>query len=124
VGADLIVSLIEIEKDKEPDWSKARSELAKLTEDEAADAVANAKCVSLSELESEDSGPFLPQVQQAFEEVYAGWIGHHRFFTRLDGAKTNMLITGDRTWGDPVDECESLALFVESGLANVAGFIV
>lgn len=121
MGADLVASVLEIEKQQEPNWAAAKKFLDHLTDDECINIVCDVDCCLKDDVTANGARR---RLKQALGDCQSGWQGDMRGMMRFDGAKTNMLIAGDRTWGDPVDEVTSMSLLVESGVAKVAGFLV
>ena len=122
MGADLIVGFLEIEKDQEPDWAAAKAVLDAITLDEAWDIVESVEQFSSRDDMGERFGP-KTRLEDAYESVKAGWEGMNRVIVKLYGARTVILLTGDTSWGDPIEEVTNIEYFDGSGMAKAAGFI-
>lgn len=118
MGADLLISMVEIEKKKKPNFAKARTTLQKITDDAALKALEWA--TGCNDAEPQEARE---RIGKALEAVEAGWNGHLRLMVKVCGLATDMLIAGGVSWGDSVEECEDISLFAESGLARAAGFL-
>ena len=118
MGADLLISLVEIEKKKKPNFKKAGTTLQKISDKAALDALEWA-----TGCETADPKEARARIEKALESVVAGWSGNLRQMVKVCGLATDMLIAGGVSWGDSVEECEDIALFVEAGLARAAGFL-
>jgi len=125
MGADLLVSCVEIEKDKEPDWESADTHIAAITEEEAKEIIAGRMGVLLEDLDEIEEGPYLKKVQDSYATVKDAWQGGcYRRFVKLYLSRTIVFLAGDTSWGDAVQEVEDMSIFAESGAAAAAGFIV
>lgn len=119
--ASLIMSVVEIDKNREPGWAAAQRHL-----DAMSDAAVSAAVQATVGYDPsiEDSIDVRQRATNALAHVRSAWIDGDRFIHRWDGHRTDMLIAGEVTFAD--SECESvddLILFAMSGMAQAAGFL-
>lgn len=123
MGLNIIVSCVEMEKNKEPDWVAAAAALKAMTREE----LELAACYTLV---YEDAIPDCTDVElrKRLEEVLVniqdGWEGHDTLYACFDGARTRILMSAGRTWGDSVDEVDAIIAFANSPMLKAAGFII
>lgn len=137
MGSYFICGVLEISKKKEPNWEAARKLLNTISTPQLVN-IAIEESGYLTRAEFLGSIPYpTTDFEIAFEiadgvsnrlhdcinVIEAAWKGDDRRFTNCIGAKTRMLITGDNTWGDPVETVEMVELFILSGCAKAAGFL-
>ena len=138
MGADLIGTVLVIDKDKEPDWAAAEKWAENLTADELlgeqiSDAFENTiPCddeVSPENIEalSDEELKFcaderrerllfcIKETKSAFDEY---WRNTMYFYVR--GAK--VFVLAETSWGDSPEGLEELTLFELSGASKAAGF--
>lgn len=118
MGRDLLVSFIEIEHDKKPNFKKAAAVLKKLDNETLQHAIEIA--TGNDQCDPEDARQ---RIEKALESVEMGWGEHLRLMVKCRGLATTILIAADGSWGDSVEECDDLNLFAEAGLAEAAGFL-
>ena len=83
MGADLILSFLYIEKDKQPNWEAGKKALAGL-------------------LENEDEDP-LP-TEKDIEDLFNAWADKYRDAVLVNIGEYAVLISGGMSWGDdPTD---------------------
>jgi hypothetical protein len=130
MGANFLCGVMAIPKNQEPDWNAAQERLGKLAE---TDIERLAKEYSaefgLDEEETEEETEFdefsiRETLKKAFTEIRDAWNGNLTLYSRFEIKDLTLLITGDRTWGDPVEEINFMVLFEVSGMAEAAGFLV
>jgi hypothetical protein len=127
MGADLIVGAVEMPKGKTPDWAAARAMCAQLTDAEAVVAVLSAGYGEWSEddmPDDVDAEAARDAVLTALDECEEGWLGFRRNMVSLSLAANDILIAAEMSWGDLPEGVQSINLFVDSGAAEVAGFVV
>jgi hypothetical protein len=131
MGMDLLVSLLEIDHDKEPNWAKAQEHLDSMTDDVCVDTVLNVSGADeLEDVLPSDypAGMSLAdrarkRIQEAAEAVKEGWDNGLRSMTKIRGQRTTILIAAGESWGDDIEECTHMAYFDDSGCAEAAGFL-
>lgn len=101
MGADLVVNILEIKKDRSPDWEAAKRHLM-----------------------STRGSPRNATLLKALQSVIDCWHGASRNAIKYEAATTVMLIVGGTTVGEPFEEIDDVEAFVASGMARAAGFIV
>lgn len=126
MSQDLLISLIEIERGKDPDWSMAHKHIDKMNGTKLRKIHGSISCpedkVRLSECLSVVASRRL--AHEAIHLMEMGWAGNCSFVQQISGAGTDLLIAGGTSWGDPVEECDQMFFFVDSGAAEAAGFLV
>ena len=133
MGADLMVTAVEIPHGREPDWGAANRHLEGLSDREVVEVVL---LVEHGEDLDEDITPTenaeqygvtvasaRERLDTALTECEEGWCGGRRGMTLLSLVANAVLVAADQTWGDPVPEIDHLVMFVESGMAKAAGFL-
>ena len=124
MGADLILAVLEIPHDVDPNFGAAKDKLDNFTKDDLLKLGVVLMQVSLFPDDDVFTAKDVKDVLSgAVEEVKACWMGDRRLATRLKLHSTTALIAGDSSWGDPVEECDAIAIFADSGLAHEAGFL-
>lgn len=151
MGADLLVAMTEIKRGRQPDWAAAEAHLEKLStsacyriieqvqqygytipSDEEIERVLqkNAEGGDLTDAEDDLRGMLddlgddpKGRLKQALKACQDGWEGHLRMMVSLRGHYTDILLAGDVSWGDDIEECTDVQYFVESGCAKAAGFL-
>lgn len=133
MGADLIVSAVEIERGKEPLWGAAEEHLKGMIPRDVVGCVLLIEQgeiieddISLEDVEyeydvTEDGAR--KRLELALTECREGWLGERRGIVSMSLVANAVLIAADRSFGDPVEDVDSLSLFVDSGMAKAAGFI-
>lgn len=141
MGADLVASILEMRKDREPDWEAAERYLMDRGDDDLerifADRLGDEEDPDGELGEDDDDGAFenggedragvsetKARFLRALEAVASCWIGDCRSAIKHQGAETVILIVGGTTYGEPLEEIADAELFVASGMARAAGFIV
>ena len=139
MGANLIVSFLEIPKGKKPNWKKAFAHFEMLRNKRLFSALKEdqsniADCLDTDEIE-EKVRDALTTIRDVWEgEVPEGmaWIpggefamGTNRLIVRLTGHFSEFILAGDSSssWGDSVYEVDTIAWFDVSGCARAAGFL-
>lgn len=130
MGADLILGLLEIDHDKEPNWAAAQDWINSLSDQDCVDTVMDVDgCDDISmlfgyagNLENQIECA-RDRIQQSLIAVREGWNGNMRCITRVKGYRTTLLIAADSSWGDEVVEVTHLSYFDASGCAAAAGFL-
>lgn len=142
MGADLIGTVLVIDKNKEPDWAAADKWTetfdveSAVKDDFFMSAVENynpeivcddnGNLLDFDELSDDEKAEYLNEVRenikwavkgakQAFEEQ---WRNTMYFYVR--GAK--VMILAETSWGDSPEGYDDMNLFIESGAALIAGF--
>jgi len=118
MGRDMLISFVEIEHDKKPNFKKAAAVLKKLDAETLQHAIEIA--TGNEHCEAQDARN---RIEKALENTVAGWNDNLRMMVKCRGLATTLLIAADGSWGDSVEECDDLNLFAESGLAEAAGFL-
>lgn len=117
MSARLVVAALEIRRGNEPDWDAAQAELGKLSRDKASVIVRDFGDMSFK------GNPFV-RLEKAFERIKSAWSGEHNgSFAKLNLSNTDLLIGGDHS-DARIESVDDVSLFIESGLAEAAGFIV
>ena len=137
MGSDLRVAVLEINKNKEPDWQKAIDLVKGMSDFECQKAVDHSGDyfllrVGMSETETAEAveqlvgmvGDCGKKLLGVIETVRDGWEGNHRGIAGHTGVFTEMLITGEMSWGDTPEIVQDFWLFLNSGLAEAAGFLL
>lgn len=130
MGSELLISLLEIDHDKEPDWDLAQAHLDTLTDEVCINTILSVSGAD----EVEDVLPLVPagtsegfrakkRIRKAMESVKEGWANNLPNMVKVQGHRTTILIAGDSSWGDSIDECNDMAYFDDSGCATAAGFL-
>jgi hypothetical protein len=151
VGADLILSMTEIKRGRQPDWGAAQDHLAKLSTHDCYRIIEEVQQYGyeiptqeeIDQLRKKDAeGGDLTndeqnllgllddlgddpkgRLQSALDSCKSGWEGGLRMMSRMRGHYTDILIGGGVSWGDSIDECTDIQYFVASGCAKAAGFL-
>jgi len=123
MGADLIVTALEIERGKQPDFDAARRHLEGMSEKDCLNAYMDTVSIDDPSDVNEEVNPRV-FLETAFRDVRDGWSGELRGMTTLALSKTYVLIAGDMSWGDMPEGCDAISAFYQSGMAKAAGFIV
>jgi len=127
MGADLILSKLELAPGAEPDWEAAEKHLADLTDAQC--------CFDYLEVEqgdfdpgdwNESPGQWRTRLEVALEGVISAYAGHRRDAVAigLHGGGT-LLVGGELSWGDLPDESfvNAAGRFAACGMAKAAGFL-
>lgn len=91
--------------------------------EEYAQAVVTAKVDELGEKKKAAALLARSRLEESLKEVVVAWDLQRRGITVLYLDKTNLLLCADMTYGDPPDGYADIQLFLESGMAEAAGFI-
>lgn len=131
MGNDLLISTLAIQSDRKPDWDAARKLIPTLTAEELERAVFD---WSGGDPPGDENGELdIPACQkmlsEVLDEVWAivenGIEHRHLYATPYIVPGWTVWITGGDSWGDsPSDEFDLFAAFLDSGLAEAAGFAV
>ena len=129
MSANFLCGVLAMQKGQEPDWAAAETILRKLTSDEIKNLAQNyASEFGFDEEDFDDASVVFDEnkirdtLNKVFTEIHNAWIGEELFYSRFDLQNLTLLVTGDRTYGDPVEEINYMVLFGESGMAKAAGF--
>lgn len=124
MGAELIVGILEMPGNKEPNWSAARVVVNKVcrSRKRAAEVFRTAEQIGPDELDH-DPEDVKKRIRRAFDSVKAAWDGQLRSWVKTHTVHSTLLITGDMTWGDSPDGCTDIEFFWASGAAEAAGFV-
>lgn len=141
MGCDLLVSVFEIGKRREPNWKRAEAALKKATTTRLEEAF----CLGV-QLDSSDAwkaycqnaGEVLPEERQltrrlaqkgrefaekGLSTLKEMWAGKRRDAVVIDLAKSRVLIAGGTSAGDPpFEEYDEVMTAIELGLLGAAGF--
>lgn len=124
MGADLICSVLEIDKDKTPDFEAAVDFVKKL---DVAQLWKAKYEVDQCDMDDFPSGEEMEETlrQEALDAVeYAaeGWSGGYRNITTLYLKHSHVLFVGEMSWGDCPEGVDEFNLFAATGAAKAAGF--
>lgn len=137
MGADLVLSMLEIPKGRTPDFFAAEDFIKNLPDDKILMLLDHRSSITGS-----DPGTFLEEVSgetiskdnrcqvfrnmllQTCETIRQSWESNIRDVKRINLSRTTILVTGGMSWGDIPEMCEEFELFEDSGAAAIAGFIV
>jgi hypothetical protein len=126
MGSELIVTVLEMDRGRTPDWAAAEGALAVMSDEALHSAYMEA--MGLDEGALEERGVEHPKMrvefQSALDALRDAWDGAGGDIVRYMGARTEMLIGGGTSWGEDIEACTQINLFWESGMARVAGFAV
>jgi hypothetical protein len=132
MGADLVLNILEISNDKEPNWEAARRHLMQQSDDQLSAIAARYPDHDHGEDEdvddeagSEDTVVVEPKRRflKALDSVEFCWNGNSRNAVTHRGAHSVLLMVGGSTVGDPFSEIDDVELLIVSGMAEAAGFI-
>jgi len=121
MGQELVIGFVEIEKGKQPKWPAAERYLKKLSNADLWDIVLEVEQVDGRD-ETSITDP-RARVERALRECKSAWETGSRLVIRVLASKTVLLLAGDATWGDSVDEVTDINYFADSGMAHAAGFL-
>jgi len=127
MGADLILSSLELAPGTEPDWEAAEKHLADLTDAQC--------CFDYLEVEQgdfdpaawrESPGKWRAELAESLDNLVSAYAGHRRdaVAIELHGGGT-LLVGGELSWGDLPDESfvNAASRFSACGMAKAAGFL-
>ena len=121
MGAELILHIIEIDKNKKPDFKAAREHLSKLTNEKVQRVY-----MKTLKLEEKPKGwkvkDFHLACMEALNTLEEGWNGHSRIFSVNDLSETTILSTGDMSCGDTPEGIYDMIICIRLGLTKAAGF--
>ncbi len=124
MGSNLLLTAVEIERDKQPDWDAAIKHVESLSDEDCARAVAEVE--HGDDLEGVELSDYFDsagqEVRNAVDWCINGWNGHLRGMIKICLAATDMLIAGDMA-DDKTEEMKHVELFIVSGAAEAAGFL-
>lgn len=161
MGADLVLHMLEMPKNKEPNWEAADAHVMRLSDAEICEVAErypgdddnNDTDEEQGESEERDEGEegghardeddrdgkgqsgddgdedsevteSKRRLHGALESVRACWDGEFRNAVRLKGVHTAIMVVGGTSFGDPFSEIDDVDLFIVSGMATAAGFIL
>lgn len=123
MGNDLILDLLVLAQDKEPDFGAARAALDSLTSDEIEKGMQEDGYYGEELKDPQCKEEFLNEVKDAIEIVEAGFKGDHRDFTWfLLKDQWWILISGGMSYGDEPEGVRAIRLFHLFDLYKKAGF--
>lgn len=125
MGADFICGVLAIKRGKVPNFEKAKKFIDKMKDEDLIELMSEHTekfDLEADKLNVEEAKKILYAVWETIKE---GWSGHHRSFCCFDHPQLNatLLVAGEKTWGDPVEEVSAMELFHASGMAKAAGFM-
>lgn len=127
MGADLILQCAEIPADASPKWGVAKQHIERMTDAACLEAVAEQQQMPVSEVEAEldyMASDCRSAIMSAYKEIREVWEGEpYRKYLVLNLYKTKLIVAANTSWGDPVEEVDTLTLFITSGAAEAAGFL-
>jgi len=119
MGQELIVCLLEIDKNVNPNWKVADIYLKNIPANKCQDVIIEYfGCDDYYDTLEE----YKTRLENALLSVKNGWSNLNRNMTVIEGHKSNMLIAAGESWGDSISEIEDLELFITSGMSEAAGF--
>jgi hypothetical protein len=126
MGQDLLLSVLEMPGDEDPDWAAANACYEGLSEKRCCEIVNAAKQLGYDDPEAElDCEGCAREIKGALDAMMDGWAGDRRDMVRITTPSGDeLLIAGGDSWGDSVEGCDLMALFYDSGMAEAAGFII
>jgi len=144
MGADLILGVLEIQKGQAPDFEASEKHIRNLDEATLQEVLewhgpqiagSNGMSFRLQDFIQEDSSepatsePFkVDEARQRLlddcQTLKEAWSDGRRTIVRMELHQTEALITGEVTWGDPVETVHLIDRFIRCGAAEKAGFIV
>lgn len=124
MGADLICSVLEIDKDKEPDFEAAVDFVKKLDVAQLWKAKYEVDQCEMDDFPSADEmeATLRQEALAAVEYAAEGWAGAYRNVTKLYLKRSYVLFVGEMSWGDTPEGVNELQLFDVLGAAQAAGF--
>jgi hypothetical protein len=122
MGADFLVSVLEIEKGVEPNLVHAGDFIQSLT---SAQLLTLGKKLEDNGLIGDDfdADGVRERLLRAHATVCDSWAGALRSTAVLTLAHTRILVAGNMSWGDPVEECDDFSVYALCGAGHVAGFL-
>ena len=122
MGADFVCGVLAIRRGHTPNWEAASKRIDEISDDEVKQIVDE----YTNYFEKTDVESARTLIDEAYVTVKDGWECGNRMFTIFDHEPLDatFLITGDRTFGDPVREMLYMFLFEVTGCAKAAGFMV
>ena len=135
MGMDLLLTIIEIKKDKKPVFLKAHEHAVNMTTEQAIEATALARGMEVEELleiESVDPDSITERetygmvrrgyIVQAVADVMEAWKIGWRSMYRISLRHSDAIVAGGNSWGESIETCDTLELFMASGCSKKAGF--
>lgn len=121
MGTTFIVSALEIDKGKTPDWQAARTVVAELDNPSACSALLRAfQADDMDDIGIEaEYDECREKLMDAIKYMEDNWDEHS-----FDLRHTTLFVFAGSSWGDSVNGANEMAMFIESGAAKAAGFLV
>lgn len=119
----VIMSAIEIEKGKEPDFESAMNHVKGLSDKEVI-ATYNKDLNEDDMDELDDIFLMRSMLEGTIIMMRKAWNMECNDILRLELSKTNLIISGGGSYGDLPVGCNEIDDFVRFGFAKIAGFIV
>lgn len=126
MGAVFICGVLAIKMGNNPKFNAAKNVIDNMSENRLKCLVENYLCEFSQEKEEINLVKAKEALYEALEIIKSAWEGQQREFSMFDHIPLNatLLITGERSYGDPVEEVNIMVLFEASGMAEAAGFLV
>ena len=139
MGADFLVAVLEIEKDRDPDWNAAKNHILAMSEHDLAVILNEDHCLSEDEADYDEGDSFIRSIKECFgfsenkslhsyfldavDKCESMWNcdAHGTSFTLRDHS---ILICGGTSWGDEPEGMGELTRFERCGAAKAAGFFL
>jgi hypothetical protein len=122
----LILQVFEIGRDRKPRWAAAQEKLRKLTDDQLVKGLElglQDKYEEFYENRAEAVAAARARAANGLKAVRSMWNEEWRISARVRLRRSDVLIVGDRTWGDPpYEEYEDVEVARALGLPAAAGF--
>jgi len=116
MSASFLAAVLEIPRDKDPDWEAARTHIGHLTEEETIGVVCEANQTdNIEEAGIEDARAELIRAVKYLED---NWDEHLVYLS-----STKICVFAGDSWGDPIEGITEADLLAISGAAKKAGFI-
>ena len=123
MGADLVLTCIEIPKNLAPVWQSARDRLNDMSEEECVQVLMDYHQCDKEDVEcSIDAKNTIAAVLNSIEEQWEN--DTKRDMCVITLFKTKILISGGMSYGDCEEGVDLIGIFAESGLAHAAGFLI
>lgn len=124
MGADLICSVLEIDKDKEPDFEAALAFVKKLNTAQLWKAKSEVDQCDMDDFETaeEVETKLRQKALDVVKYVEECWGGTYRNVTKLYLHFSHVLFVGEMSWGDTPEGVDEFVLFDILGAAQAAGF--
>jgi hypothetical protein len=131
MSSNLFVSTLECDKNKDLNWNLGKKWIKELPDLDVLNIYS--ECMYLGEeyLKEDLQDQSVIKISQLyrdnmlvmFDHIVEAWNNNKAGFVKIELKYTDILIAAGNSWGDSIPECDTINFFLDSGLAEMVGFV-